>query len=75
MENKIKEIISTVLKIDASHIGPETNAEFASSWDSLNHIKILLVLEEEFELNFEEEHILRMDSFDRIVTVINELKS
>lgn len=74
METKIKEIISTVLHIDSNDIGPDTNSESLSSWDSLNQIKITILLEEEFNIDFEEEHLLRLSSFDNIVDVIKELK-
>ena len=73
MEEKLKDILSTVLKINIDLIGPETKAEQISSWDSLNHIKILTLLEDEFDVEFEDEQILKMNSFQEIHTVLNNL--
>ena len=73
MGEKLKEILSTVLKIEIDQIGPQTKAEHISSWDSLNHIKILTLLEDEFDIEFEDEQILRMNSFQEIHEILNAL--
>jgi acyl carrier protein len=73
MENKIKEIISAVLNIQISDIGDSTKTDAISNWDSLNHIKILSLLEDELELEFEDEHIMKMNSYNEICKVVKDL--
>ena len=73
MEEKLKDILSTVLKLDIKKIGAETTAEHTNSWDSLNHIKILTLLEDEFDIEFEDEQILKMNSYKEILSVLKGL--
>ena len=73
MEEKLKDILSTVLKLDIEKIGAETISEHTNSWDSLNHIKILTLLEDEFDIEFEDEQILKMNSYEEILSVLKGL--
>jgi acyl carrier protein len=39
-------------------------------WDSLKHINLIFALEDEFELEFDEQDIERMISYDEIVALV-----
>ncbi len=68
MTDKIIKIISGVLetKIDAN--ASQTTCE---RWDSLQHLNIIVALEEAFDLSFEPEDIAIMKSVEAIKNVIN----
>lgn len=72
MENKVKYIISSVLNIEKEKIGEKTNVDTVSNWDSLNHIKILTLLEDEFNVEFDDEQILKMNSYNEILIILND---
>ena len=44
-EQKLKEIIASVFKVDASSINNETSPDTIENWDSLNHLNLVLALE------------------------------
>ncbi len=45
--NKVKNIISKIVGLD---INENTSPEEINGWDSLNHLNIILSIEEEFDL-------------------------
>jgi acyl carrier protein len=62
MEDKIKEIIALVLGVNLSMITEKSfNSDF-KQWDSLKHINIVMVLDDEFKVNFSIEEISELTS-------------
>lgn len=55
MEQKLKEIFLDVLEIDASEL--ESRWDDAAVWDSLTRVNILFVIEEEYDILFDEEEL------------------
>lgn len=61
MENKIKEIISKIIGKDFSNKNlEEINMKNIEDWDSLAHLKIIIALEDEFNIEIEPEEIQLM---------------
>ena len=44
-----------------------------AKWDSLNHLNLIVELEDEFNVSFEPEDIAEMKSLDIIETKLNRL--
>lgn len=42
-------------------------------WDSMGHMSLVIAIEEEFDVVFETDQIVRMNSFDTAVTALREL--
>ena len=72
-EEKLKKIIGSVFKIDASSINNETSPDTVESWDSLNHLNLVLALEEGFDVNFTEEQTVEILNFELIKMSLQEL--
>lgn len=70
MENKIKDILATVLEIDSSIINEDSSPDTIEAWDSLKHINLILAFENEFDIEFEDEDIVNMLSLSSIITTI-----
>ena len=70
MENKIKEVLSEVLEIDISNITNEIAQENCVKWDSLQHLNIMVELEEALDLSFEPEEIADMITFEKILETV-----
>ena len=73
-DDRIKEIMVDILEIDdedsiTDDFGP-TNAD---AWDSLNNLKMITALEEEFEVSFTMDQINSMVNFLEIKKVISSL--
>lgn len=54
-DEKLRYSLSVVFGIDADSINDTTSAETVENWDSLRHLNLVLVLEEQFGISFKEE--------------------
>lgn len=66
MENKLKKIMASVFEVSEDAIDGNATSGTIESWDSLNHMKLIVALEEEFGIKFKDEEILEMQSFKLI---------
>ena len=71
-EEKLKKIIGSVFKIDASSINNETSPDTVESWDSLNHLNLVLALEEGFNVSFTEEQTVEILNLELIKISLKE---
>ncbi len=74
MKNKIKEVLSEVLEMDNSEITDDLNQENCLKWDSLQHLNIMVELEEAFDLSFEPEEIADMITLEKIIEIVTSKK-
>lgn len=72
MDDKIKLILSSVFKISVDSISEETSMSSVKSWDSINQMKLIVALEEEFGVEFEDDQILQLSSFNAIKDIISK---
>jgi len=72
MENRIKEIMSVVFETDLSMIDDCSSIETIENWDSLKHMILIAVLEEEFKITFSDDEILDMLNYKLILKTIKE---
>ena len=72
-EQKLKQIIATVFKVEISTINNETSPDTIQNWDSLNHLNLVLALEEDFQVTFTEEQTVEILNYDLIVETLKEL--
>ena len=72
MENRIRNIMSEVFKIPADSVNDKSSPDTVESWDSLKHLQLILSLEDEFEIIFNDDEIAAILSFDSIRSIINE---
>ncbi len=63
MNKKMIALFAKILKIDPSEVGPECNHETVASWDSLKQMSLVVAVEEEFGVQFEDDEIFGLDSY------------
>ncbi|PYP43416.1 MAG: acyl carrier protein [Gemmatimonadetes bacterium] len=66
VERRIKQIMADVLDLNPMSVDDSTCQDRVTSWDSLNHIQLVLALEQEFEVSFEVGEIEAMLSYPDI---------
>lgn len=71
MEQKIKQIMADVLNLDAKSIDESTAKDHIESWDSLNHINLVMAIEQEFQVSFDVSEIESMLSYNDIMEVLD----
>ena len=64
IENKVISVISKVLKED---VDKNTTRKDCSKWDSLKHIEVIFAIEDEFEIEFTEEEMYKMNDVSSFV--------
>jgi acyl carrier protein len=73
MENRVKKIMSEVLDIEIDSINENTSPETVESWDSLKQMNLIVALEEEFDIEFDDEHIIEMMDYKSILENIKNI--
>lgn len=71
-KDNIRGIMADILKVDVSSIDENSSMETLGSWDSANHISLVLAIEEEFDISLDISDIEKMVSFTNIVSTIDE---
>ncbi len=61
-----------IFHVPFGHITDETKVETIESWDSLNHINLILALELEFRTTFSPEEMIKMVSFQEILEILKQ---
>jgi len=72
MKEKIKEIMAAVFEMNAADIKDSADSTTIPNWDSLNQMNLIVALEDEFNVRFEDDEIVELTSFESIE---NYLKS
>jgi acyl carrier protein len=72
MLDQIKQIMADILGLDARAIDGATSKERTSSWDSMNHVSLVLALEQEFGVLFEPADIEAMTSCNAVLEVLEK---
>jgi len=73
MKERILKVMKAVFELEnADETISQKNCE---KWDSLNHLQLVIALEEEFDISFEPEEITEMKDFQTIESIIAHKKS
>jgi acyl carrier protein len=70
MENRIKNILSIIFEIPKEDISNDSNPESIDKWDSLNHINMIVSIEKEFNIYFDDSEIEKLVSVDKIIEIV-----
>ena len=78
MKNKILNIMSNVFEIDIDQISDNVSPQIVEQWTSLRHLQLIVSLENEFNITFNNSDLFSMTNLetiiDKINTCINEKK-
>jgi len=68
MQDHVFEITSEVFGIDEEDVTLETSPETIDNWDSMNQLKLVTAIEEEFSINLS---MTEIESIVNVKTLIN----
>ncbi len=68
-------IFREVFDNDSMEITYETNSDIIDDWDSVNHVKLVLSIEEELDIRFETGDVSYVTTIRKFVEVINRLQT
>ncbi len=75
LSTRVRGIMAAILRVPAADIGEDASPATIPGWDSLQHMKLVLALEEEFAVAYSEDQIIQMLGFPSIVRITGELLS
>ncbi len=74
MREKVFEIVASVMGVPVETISLESSPDTIEAWDSLNHMNLLLALEQEFGVQFSDEQMVELLSVEIILATLDEIK-
>jgi acyl carrier protein len=72
MDEKIKKVMSAVFEIPDEDINDNSSPDSIVNWDSLHHMNLVIALEEEFNITFNEDDISNMLNYKLIKLTLSE---
>ena len=72
MEDRIFRIVARTFKVAPSSVSLDSSVDTIESWDSLQHVHLVLALEEEFGLQFDVDEIVGMQSVAGVVAIVRD---
>jgi acyl carrier protein len=72
VEDKLKKILASVFKVKPETINGSSSVDTIETWDSLNHLNLVLALELEFNISLTEEQSVEIMSYPLIKLVLQE---
>lgn len=72
IEEKVKELIASVLEVSPDDINEDTAIGDIPEWDSLSHIQIISAIEKEFGFSFTPDVMMDLEDVSDIVAAVKE---
>ncbi len=68
---RVQAISADVFQVPASHINADSSPETLESWDSAQHLNLVLALEQQFGVQFEPEEMQKMTTVGAVVELVD----
>ena len=72
---QVRNVASDILGIPADKITAESSPETIENWDSMQHLNLVLAIEEKFGVQLEPEDIEQMKNIGAIAALVERLQS
>jgi len=72
VESQVKQIVADVLNLPLAQITPQTSPQSVDTWDSVQHLNLVLALEQALGIQFDREEIEKMQSVESITVVVSQ---
>ncbi len=72
--SEVKEILAKVLEIDIATIFDNATQKDIAKWDSLQHLNLIVEIEDKYDISIDPEDISEMLSIDKIIEIIKKYK-
>lgn len=72
-KNLLKQVMASVLEVDAATLDENSSMDNVPSWDSLRQMNLVLALEESFGVSVPDEDAANATSYQLLALVLEEL--
>jgi acyl carrier protein len=73
VQDRVIKVISDVMNVPVSKLDENSSPMSVDKWESMKHINLVLALEEEFSIQFDDEQISGLQDVKSIVSIIENL--
>ena len=73
MKKRVFELVSQIMDIPEENVTSESSNLNLTGWDSLNHLSLVITIQEEFNVEFSDEQIIGMTNVAFIVSALEYL--
>jgi acyl carrier protein len=70
--DQVRTIFSDVFQVPLDQVTPQSSPETIPTWDSLQHLNLVLALEQEFCIQFTPEEIEQLLSVEVVAAILDE---
>ncbi|QUY43026.1 acyl carrier protein [Acaryochloris marina] len=67
---RVIQVISTILNVPTDKLNIDSSPESVEQWESMKHINLVLAIEEEFDVQFDDEQIAELQSVKSIIEAV-----
>jgi len=69
-QERIIQVVSNILNVPTGKLNADSSPESIEQWESMKHINLVLAIEEEFDVQFDDEQIAELQSIKSIISAI-----
>lgn len=66
MSSRLSSVVARTFKVPAESLAPESGPHTIPAWDSAGHMSLVLELEKEFSIQFDEDEVVELVSLEAI---------
>lgn len=70
VESKVATVLSEIFDVPAESVGADTSTSTVERWDSLQHLTLVLSIEEEFDIHLTDDEAVKITTFPLICEVV-----
>ena len=67
---QVRQLVSDVFAVPSGEVHENSSSETIKGWDSMQHLNLVLAVEEKFNVQFTPEEMEQMRSVRQIVTIV-----
>jgi len=68
---EVRTLAADVLGVDRSQIDSDSTPEHIENWDSIQHVSLMVAIEEQFGVEFDPDEISQMQSIGKITEILS----
>lgn len=72
IKQKVLAVMAGVFRMDAADIPDDAAPGLVEKWDSLQHMNLIIALEEEFQIRFSDDEVVEIMDLPTIISVLKE---
>ena len=70
IDRRVVQVVSRIMGVPPEEIGDDSSPDTINKWDSLRHMNLVLALEEEFAVSFNDEEIVELLTVGLIIETL-----